>query len=377
MQKHRKLRNISIHLVVWAVATLFPAYLLYISYGPGRGFMINILLHMVLYAALFYLNYLVYARWFFQRRTRWCYLVASVVTLLIAAVFFREGMEMMMHPEGERNRIWSEAPFTEGPYAAPGRPPLMRDLFRSKPKPPKALGDYNFVLAGLMVSLLGLGLRYTRKIRQEEQKRKDAEKELIRSELLYLRNQVSPHFFFNTLNSIYALTETRPDDARETILMLSKMMRYLLYETDRPYVQLSDEIDFLNQYIQLMRLRIPQKVKVNWSFPDETTHIAVPPLLFLPFVENAFKHGISNRRPSFVETLLVINQKQLRFSCRNSVHPGEPAPEDGAQRKGIGLENVRKRLQLELPGRFMLSAGPENGIWNVTLMLDLSEYHPI
>ena len=371
------LRTVILHAGIWLVAIAFPLYLMSVSSELNQRFTSHVFLHIILYAGLFYLNYLVFAKWFFQRKTRWHYLAASSLTLLLVTLFFREGMDVIMHPRSERPIIMKEAPFNDRPHHEMGNPPFNGEHFRPRQKPPKALGDYNFILAGIMVSLLGLGLRYVQNIRHEEQKRKDAEKELIRSELMYLRNQVSPHFFFNTLNSIYALTETRPDDARATILMLSKMMRYLLYETDRPQVMLSDETDFLNQYIQLMRLRISEKVKVSSSFPEETSGIVVPPLLFLPFVENAFKHGISNRKPSFVESSLVVEQNQLRFSCRNSVHPGEPVTDDGTHRKGIGLENVRKRLALELPGRFMLSAGPENGIWNVTLMIDLSEYHPV
>lgn len=371
------LRTVILHAGIWLVAIAFPLYLLSVSSELNQRFTNHVFLHIILYAGLFYLNYLVFAKWFFKRTTRWRYLVAATVILLIATLFFKVGMERIMHPGNNRDRISSEAHDAGRPMWAPERQPRKVDHFRPGQKPPKAFGDYNFVMAGFMISILGLGLRYVQDVRHQEQKRKDAEKELIKSELMYLRNQVSPHFFFNTLNSIYALTETRPDDARETILMLSKMMRYLLYETSRPYVPLSDEIDFLNQYVQLMRLRIPPKVKVTWSFPEETTGILVPPLLFLPFMENAFKHGISNRKPSFLETTLVINQKQLRFSCRNSVHTGELGQEDDSPRNGIGLENIRKRLALELPGRFMLSAGPENGIWDVTLMLDLSEYHPV
>ncbi len=266
-----KLRTVILHAGIWMVLIAFPLYLMSIASELNQKFTSHLLLHVFLYAALFYLNYLVYARWFFHHRTRLRYLAVSGLTLLMVTLFFREGMEVIMHPSGERDRIMTEASYNGRPHSGQGRTDFPGDHFRPRQKPPRALSDYNFLLAGFMVSLLGLGLRYVQNIRHDEQMRKEAEKERIRSELQYLKNQISPHFFFNTLNSIYALTETRPSEARETILVLSKMMRYLLYETDKPLVSLAEETDFLRRYIELMRLRIPRRVEVSWSFPGEAT----------------------------------------------------------------------------------------------------------
>ena len=145
----------------------------------------------------------------------------------------------------------------------------------------------------------------------------------------------------NTLNNIHALVDIDPEQAKNTIVELSKLMRYVLYDGSRPTIPLSKETEFLKHYIGLMRLRYSDSVRIKVDIPDETPDVQVPPLLFVSFVENAFKHGISYQSESFIMVSLNVREGYISFSCINSKHETNQDPHSG-----IGLENTRKRLRL-------------------------------
>ena len=144
------------------------------------------------------------------------------------------------------------------------------------------------------------------------------------------------------MNNIYSLISIDAASAQDAVLKLSKMMRYLLYESENKDLKLSKEIEFLQNYIDLMRLRLNQKVQLTVQFPDTYVDFTLPPLLFIPFVENAFKHGISSREASRIVILLNIHQNRLHFQCLNTDH----AESQNREASGLGLENIRKRLAL-------------------------------
>ena len=142
---------------------------------------------------------------------------------------------------------------------------------------------------------------------------KETEKEKLNSELAFLKNQISPHFFFNTLNNIYSLISINAEDSQKAVLKLSKLMRYLLYESEQGNTKLSNEIDFMNNYIDLMKLRMNDKVDLTVSFPKKYEDKNIPPLLFIPFIENAFKHGISYREKSFIDINMMVTKEFNNF----------------------------------------------------------------
>jgi sensor histidine kinase YesM len=147
-------------------------------------------------------------------------------------------------------------------------------------------------------------------------------------------------------------------------------MRYILYETEKGDRFLSQEIEFMQTYIGLMKLRISDKVNITVSFPENYNDVAIPPLLFLPFVENAFKHGISYRRPSFVDVTLKTNPGKIIFECSNSIgNKGEDLLKSDS---GIGLENVKKRLALLFPGKHSLKIFETESIFHVILQINIS-----
>jgi two-component system, LytTR family, sensor kinase len=361
----RSVRRVFFHLIIWGVLVIFPLYLMYLLNGHDQAFFNTTLLHIFLYAAIFYLNYLVFSHWFFRKRMRILYVAGVLVMVMFCSFVFDQMMHRTMHPQDHHHHGMKIELRKLPPEPPPGG-------MIQKRKPPKSVGVFNFTFTAIFISLLGLGLTYIQRVNRDEKRRKDAENERIQSELTYLKNQISPHFFFNTLNSIYALTESRPDDARETIIMLSKMMRYLLYDTEQPFVLLTEEISFLENYIRLMKLRISDKVAITNEFPVRSEGISVPPLLFLPFIENAFKHGVSNRKPSFIDIRIELEGDILTFSCRNSEH--ESGIDDSIQTSGhgIGLINVNRRLSLLMPDHYSLEIHSGDGIYGVNLMLNLS-----
>lgn len=187
---------------------------------------------------------------------------------------------------------------------------------------------------------------------RDAQLRQDLEQAKVSSELLFLKAQINPHFFFNTLNNIYALTLLDVVKAREALHRLSRMMRYVLYENPNGTGQLSQEIAFVRDYIELMQLRLTDKVTVTFIQPTPLHDTPIATMLLLPFVENAFKHGVSALLPSRIEINITQLGNQLRMQVRNTVFPDKSTSLE--VNSGIGLTNTRRRLDLLYPEQYQL-----------------------
>ena len=194
----------------------------------------------------------------------------------------------------------------------------------------------------------------------------DLENEHTAAQLQYLKYQINPHFLMNTLNNIHALVDIDSEKARETIVKLSKLMRYMLYDVDHPAVPLKREIDFINNYVELMRIRLTGHVHVSVDLPEVPADVTVPPLLFISFVENAFKHGVSHRGESFVTIAMTVGETTVNFRCLNSLWP---AKESAAEHHGIGLKNIRQRLDLLFADRYTLDIERGDNIFAVNLSI--------
>lgn len=176
-------------------------------------------------------------------------------------------------------------------------------------------------------------------------------------ELITLKSQLNPHFLFNSLNNIYSLALTKSPETPETILRLSDMMRYILYESTDKFVPISKEISFVRDYLGMQQLRISEEVDIQFDFPEEIPDMKVMPLLFEPFIDNAFKHGLKNPAPKpYIHGEISFSGSQILFSIKNNV--GELHQNQGFKRAGIGLQNVRKRLDYHY--------GRNNTIFNIT-----------
>lgn len=203
---------------------------------------------------------------------------------------------------------------------------------------------------------------------RSEDQRKFLENERLKSELSNLRYQLQPHFFFNTLNNIYALVDISPVRAKEALHGLSKLMRYLLYETPGETASFAREIEFLQSYIRLMQMRLPEHVELTYTFPQVPGDMQLPPLLFVSLVENAFKHGVSGRQPSRIRFDMKLEDKHLRFTTENTLFPRN---EEDLSESGIGLENLKKRLKLLYPGKYRFSAGATGDLFRCELEIEL------
>ena len=190
------------------------------------------------------------------------------------------------------------------------------------------------------------------------------------AELNFLKSQTNPHFLFNTLNNIYSLTKYRPDLAPESILRLSKILRYMLYEASGSFIPVEKELTIIENYIDLEKLRYDDSLQINFSRNIEDMKQAIPPLLLIPFVENAFKHGVSETRgEKFVDIHLSIHQKKLAFIVKNSSEVLGSAP----VKENIGLSNVQRQLKL-LYEDYDLSLQQDKGIFVAILKINLSSY---
>lgn len=191
------------------------------------------------------------------------------------------------------------------------------------------------------------------------------------SQLTYLRAQINPHFYMNMLNNIHGMIEIDPEKAQSMVIDMSNLMRYMLYESPLDRLPLAKEVDFIRNYLRIMRRRYPaDRVSITATYPSDESMagVEVPPLIFLVFIENAFKHGISYSSPSGVDISLAVINDGITFTCSNTIHPGH-----SGKAEGIGLQNVTQRLELIYGHRFHLSAAPEGNRYNVTLTIPVNE----
>ncbi|WP_229736639.1 sensor histidine kinase [Bizionia arctica] len=218
----------------------------------------------------------------------------------------------------------------------------------NRAEPPFKMAIYIQLLSYLAPLFFSVALKSTKRWAKTEAERKEAANFKLKQELQHLHYQLQPHFFFNSLNNIYALVDISPDQAKSSIHSLSKLMRYMLYETNVESIPLTKEIDFMKKYIDLMKLRVSDKTVVNYSFPSEETGIRIAPLLFISLIENAFKHGVSASKESIIQINMTCHDHTILFSVENDNFPKKTDDKSGS---GIGLPNVEKRLELLYPNK--------------------------
>lgn len=199
-----------------------------------------------------------------------------------------------------------------------------------------------------------------------EAKRKEVENEKLIAELNFLKAQINPHFLFNTLNNLYYLAYTKSENTTEVIAKLSQMMRYMIYDSNHAEVPLSKEIEYMENYISLERLRLNNQIPVKFEVTGNTEHVRIAPLVFITFLENAFKHGVSNNNPSaWVNIAIDMKDGQCIYMVENSKQPAVH------EKSGIGLQNVQRRLELSYPGKHELMINEEADRYKVTLKIKL------
>lgn len=352
--------KVLLHAIVWAIFIGLPIY--FISRWPvAKDFLWIYYINAFIWGSIFYINYLYLVPAFFFRESRNKYYLYAAI-LIIGFYFVSDVSNRMVIkniPAVEQYRQTEMDSPPPGPLAGPPPVSTLRHPFRR-------VHMVNYFPTSLFLMFLSLGLKVLERQSQIEELSREIEKEKLNSELAFLKNQISPHFFFNTLNNIYSLIGINQNDSQEAVLKLSKLMRYLIYDSEKGNTMLSHEIEFMKNYIDLMKLRMSDRVTLNVCFPEDYADRNIQPLLFIPFIENSFKHGISYREKSFLDINMTTEADSIIFKCSNSLHR-KTEKEAETETGGIGLENVRKRLDLLFPGRHDLRINSSENRFDVFL----------
>jgi hypothetical protein len=225
---------------------------------------------------------------------------------------------------------------------------------------------HNPTIQFLFVFIISAGLKVLTQWYREQQQLLEMEKLKIQAELSFLKTQIHPHFLFNCLNSIYYMTLSKDDKAPKTVLSLSDFLRFVITESDSGLIPMEKEINMLEEYLNLQSLRASEKFELQFVRQGNFSEYAIMPLTFIPFVENAFKYGISAHCNCFIHINIKTDGGTLTFACDNSIMPDV---RNSARSSGVGLENIRKRLELAYPNRYSLDVGEDSRAFHVKLQI--------
>ena len=300
--KEQRIYTILSHVASWAVLFLLP-----LTFTFGRLQFPVRLLPTIGVIVVFYIHYFCVARFYMKGHKALCWVASGVIVAIIG--------------------------FAMNHWLGVGR-------------------GYFFNLA--VATMIATSMRIAMHWQQSEEDRLKAEKARADAELASLRFQTNPHFLLNTLNNIYALTTFDTQQAQKAIQELSAMMRHILYDNQEPEVSLESEVDFLKNYIELMKIRYVNAIDVTFGTALETDNIKIAPLILTPLVENAFKHGVSPDKPSFIHLTLKAGGGQIEFRIENSNHHRDAADHGG---HGVGMEQVHCRLEMAYRGNYTWQYG--------------------
>lgn len=314
---------ILLHVAMWSIMFLGPLSFL----RSGNMTLMQYLLFTVsplLMMVVFYMNYLWLTPCYFVTGKHRYYLLWNVLMVVCLGVLLHYSMVIAHNTFG---------------IPGPQKPTMLESVSY-------VLHDtFNLAVSAAVATGIVLALRW----QHNEEARLTAEAARTEAELKNLRSQINPHFLLNTLNNIYALTAIDQTRAQEAIQQLSKLLRHMLYNNQEPQVDLQDEIQFIENYVSLMKIRLSQDVDVKFEKQVKNPHLKVAPLLFISLVENAFKHGVSPTEPSFIHIIMSEDDTRLRVTISNSCYPKNEQDRSG---HGIGLHQVQQRLDLAYPNHY-------------------------
>ncbi|WP_025764611.1 sensor histidine kinase [Dyadobacter tibetensis] len=254
--------------------------------------------------------------------------------------------------------------FRMGPADFSGPPPPPRPGADRFGGAPQIVGN----LITFMVTILSSSMMVLLRERlREKEIRQQVEFEKVKAELSVLKLQISPHFLFNTLNNIRYLARKKSDKTEEAVIELAQLLRYMIYQVNDEFVPLLKEIEHLQRYINLQRMRLQNHTTVQFSYSGNYHSQNIEPLLFIPFVENAFKYGVHAHEPSLIQIEIIVSDTGLMFRCENDIFAQSRKVDSDAS--GVGIANVRKRLHLYYPSSHDLRITDVEGIYSVQLSL--------
>ncbi len=342
---HKKGLRFTIHFLVWVGLLAFPLILVQSDVRYSMRLLNNVWISIIMSMVVYYANY----GWLvdhmaFKRRII-PFIVINLL-LFISLSFFSEFLHELIspHPSGKK------------------KPPIDFRKFSFY-----SIYFYREFIIYSLVTGIAIAGKIGQRLRRSETERKRLETENLKSEISLLKYQIQPHFFFNTLNNIYALIAKSPAEGQQAIHRLSKMMRYILYENNTDHISLEKEIEFLENYNRLMQLRLTPNTTVEIHYTQSIAGIEVPPLLFISLLENAYKHGVSNSEVSFIRNNLEIKDNHLIFTVENSTH--QQNSQEDLSRPGIGIKNMTKRLDIIYGENYTLDLTEKNGTFIAQLTI--------
>lgn len=395
---HIDKRELLIYLLVWAVLLMLPFFKF-----DGNGIQLQDtnavsgqMMELTPFLILFLIHSIIIIPYSFSKRR---YTLYGVCTLLILSALytglwvqqkeFRDNFRREMHGitakefNEMRNSMDSIVNIHVSKHSAEtihtpnGR--QERGRGHHKGHPPFWIGPLETrMLIAMLTLIANLGIHLLFRSLRDEERLKEMERERLKQELEYLKYQINPHFFMNTLNNIHALVDIDASKAKSSIIELSRLMRYVLYDGSAAQIPLAKDLDFIHHYVELMRLRYDDSVNITLDLPaDAVPSLTVPPLLLITFVENAFKHGISYHQDSYIRIRLTVEDNVILFDCINSkviqlVHPSVSSTLTPQHKEsGIGLDNVRRRLNLLYPDSHKLNIKESETEFQVHLEINI------
>ena len=294
---------------------------------------------------VFYVNYSYLVRKFLFTKRFWSFLFSNLLLYAIVISLSHTCMNLLPPPEAV--------------------PP---ERIRHIPAHFFILAD---VVKYIFLTVLSVALKATGSWYQIDTERKELEKQRSEAELQNLKNQLNPHFLFNTLNNIYSLIAINGEQAQTAVHELSRLLRYMLYDSSREFVPLEKDMDFIRNYVELMRIRMPAHVELKTEIQVEQPDTLIAPLLLISLVENAFKHGVSNNKPSFIHIEIIADKNKISCLIKNSFFPKDEQDKSGS---GIGLVNLKKRLDLLYPDNYELTCKQTDEMFCCELILKIPNF---
>jgi two-component system, LytTR family, sensor histidine kinase AlgZ len=343
----QRTRIFLLHLSFWC---LYFSFFFYQITGPRHGAEANVPLalldattHVLLMAGIAYLNYFYFLPRFLAHKHFGKYLLE----FLGPFVFF-----VILHIWLKRN-IYSDTSTLRYGF-------LYSERF-----------IIQHILTTLFIVIFVGMLRFAEDWFELEARKKETENERLNAELRFLKAQINPHFLFNTLNNLYYLAFTNSPNTTTVIEKLSQMMRYMIYDSNHAKVPLGKEIEYMKNYISLEELRLNEQIPIRFEVEGNTDGLQIVPFIFVTFLENAFKHGVANNFDgAWVQVSLAVRGRECTYTVENSKVPRRE--DEAADKSGIGLQNVMRRLELSYPGRYTLDTQDHPDRYFVQLQLTLS-----
>jgi hypothetical protein len=365
LMKSKKIKYAEITLIsfVWVVLLVIPILFREDNNNPLWKSINTQLEILVPVSLLFILNRFVFVPFLLFRGKLGIYIFSVSVMILLFSMGSHYYDTRIKLPAGYKPPATNQRNPPPRPDQRQEKPPLPNQR-QPRPAPPFA----NFIVLSVLMIGFDTGLRSGLRWIETENEKVSLEKENVATRLVLLQNKVSPHFFMNTLNNIYSLIDSDRDKSKAAVMKLSKLMRYLLYENQTEKVLLSKELDFIANYIGLMKIRYTDDIEITLKVPGSFTDVEIPFLLFIPYLENAFKYGTSYQNKSYIEVIFEIENDHLVFSCRNSKNVfSEKAGDSGTE-----FMNSRKRLDLLYKDRYSLLVTDTDDTFSVTLRIPLT-----